>query len=71
MPTSPPKKPLPPADVIREDSGPSVTEVPVPKADTPSGSYKVPKKAPGEDNTVNRLKVREKVSDDLQNKTGQ
>jgi len=27
------KKPLPPDDVIREDSGPTVTEVPKPKRD--------------------------------------
>ena len=66
MPTSPPKKPVPAADIIREDSGPSVTEVPVPKSDTPRGIHKVPKKAPNEDNTVNRIKVRDQVSDDLE-----
>ena len=68
MPPSPPKKPLPADDVIREDSGPTTTEVPVPKDQTPRGIHKVPKKAPDEDNTTNRINVREKVSKDLEKK---
>ena len=44
-------KPVPVDQIIREDSGPSVTDV--------------PKKAPNEDNTVNRLKERDTASNDL------